>query len=273
MITKDSFSKFIAATEHLNGGLLGISPIVWRSFFPRSICGQYQDDPIVRAILTTAPNKQISKLSHTEVVELVSKITTPVKQRNFATRPCLVNAYFETFVNSNPSDFIGLIAHRLKFLESHRPTDRDFAIEELQNACVGLWGLPLTPGLYPPIPSPNWPPTKKTVTTIAEQRLRRRGRRADFNKSSWSGFLKKADRYNELIEGKAGRPQSVNENMKAARELKALITKHVNKTYRGDFKRALEVLKPAIGTRADSLREERERLRAGTQDQGEADLQ
>ena len=89
---------------------------------------------------------------------------------------------------------------------------------------------------------------------------------ADFSKSSWSDLLKVADLDNELRAGKPGRPQSVDENTKCGREVKTLIMKFVNETYDGDFKRALEVLKPALGNKAEYLRADEERSRDAPQD-------
>jgi hypothetical protein len=207
-----------------------------------------------------------------EVVELVSKITTPKTPKTFATFHCLVNDYFQSYENSTPSEFIGVISDRLKFIETFRPAPSDFAIEELQNECVG----PLTPVLRPIAPGPDWPPIKGVVTALARERLRKQGRKANFSKSSWSEFLKEADRDKELVEGKPGRPQSLDENIKAERELKALTTKMVNtiiETHGGDRRRALEVLKAAFGNKAETLRSEGERLRKLWQDLREKDTE
>jgi len=58
-----------------------------------------------------------------------------------------------------------------------------------------------------------------------ERASTKREKKSDFSESSWSEFLKEADRDNELIAGKAGRRQSLDENIKVERELKALTTK------------------------------------------------
>ena len=272
--SQDSLSRF-QASENFIGTLSGLSPIIWRSFFPRSICGKYQDDPIVRAILRAAPDKQLSKLSRVDVVELVSKITTPRTEINFATPPCLVKVYFEAYQNSTASEFFRLIAERLEFLETYDPTPSDFAIEELQNSCAGLWYWPLVPARHRPTPGPNWPPTKGAVIAMAKERLRRAEKKSYFVKSSWSEFLKKADRDNELIAGKAGRRQSLDENVKVERELKALTTKVLKtmmETYGGNRRRAMKALKAAYGNRAEYVRGEAERLRNLPQDPEEEDF-
>jgi len=273
--SQDSLSRFQASEDFIRK-FSGVSPIIWRSFFPRSICGKYQDDPIVRAILPAAPDKQLSKLSRIDVVELVSKITTPAKPRTFATVQCLVGDYFDAYENSRPSEFVGLIADRLKFLENYDPTPGDFAIEELQNSCAGLWYWPLVLAFHRPTPGPNWPPTKGAVIAMAKERLRKEKKKSDFSESSWSEFLKEADRDNELIAGKAGRRQSLDENIKVERELKALTTKvlkTIMETYGGNRRRALKALKAAFGNRAAVLRSEEERLRGVSQAPGEEDLE
>ena len=269
--SQDSLSRFQASQDFIRRNS-GISPIIWRSFFPRSICGKYQDDPIVRAILGAAPDKQLSKLSRVDVVELVSKITTPVKPRTFTTFQCLVYDYFDAYENSRPSEFVGLIADRLKFLETYDPTPGDFAIEELQNSCAGLWYWPLVPARHRPTPGPNWPPTKGAVIAMAKERLRKEKKKSDFSKSSWSEFLKEADRDNELIAGKAGRRQSLDLNVKLEREAKATIREFYNLTIEecgGNRREALRRLKTALGNRNEARRNEEERLKNLSRDPSE----
>jgi hypothetical protein len=257
---EDTLTRF-QASENFVRRLSGFSPIIWRSFFPRSICGKYQDDPIVGAILRAAPDKQLSKLSRVDVIELVSKIMTPAKPRTLATLQCLVGDYFDSYENSRPSEFVGLIADRLKFLETYNPTPGDFAIEELQNASAGFWHWPPIPGSRRITPGPNWPPTKGIVVAIAKERLRKHKRKADFSKSSWSQFLKEADLDNELIEGKPGRPrQSLDENLKAARECKAILAKTVHESG-GDWVSYKNKMLLASGTKAGYKRSEEDRLR------------
>jgi hypothetical protein len=109
-----------------------------------------------------------------------------------------------------------------------------------------------------------------------ERASTKREKKSDFSESSWSEFLKEADRDNELIAGKAGRRQSLDENIKVERELKALTTKvlkTIMETYGGNRRRALKALKAAFGNRAAVLRSEEERLRGVSQAPGEEDLE
>ena len=157
MSIEDSSRRFYGESERFGRELFKIPHIIWRSFFPRSIVGKYQDDPIMRSICSAAKDRRFSELSEVEIVELVGKVTTPAP-RNIGTLFCLVHNYFEAYDNATPSEFLGLVVDRLKHLETYRPTNIDFAIEELQNASVGFWDSPPMSGPHwLPISHPNWP--------------------------------------------------------------------------------------------------------------------
>jgi hypothetical protein len=268
MSDQDSL-RTLQESEDFLRKISGAPRIVWRAlFFPRSIAGKFQNDPIMRTILLANTSRKFSARSRIEVVELVRKITSPRSQpKHIGSRYSLADDYFDAYGNSAPSELYTLIAERLKHLETHRPTLQDFVIEELQNVCTGFWHMHLGPMEWRP--QTDWPPTKGVVIAIAKDRLRKQNRRTDFSKSSWSRFLKEADLDKELIEGKPGRPQTLDENMKLERELKATMTQAVNtivETHGGDRRRALEVLKVAIGSRAEVRRSEEERLKNLPQD-------
>jgi hypothetical protein len=256
--------RTLQKSEDFIRALSGTPRIVWNAlFFHRSIVGKYQNDPIMRTMLWPATNRKFSDLTRIEVVELVRRITSPrSRPKHIGSGYCLADDYFEAYKNSEPSEFYTLIAERLKHLETYHPTPGDFVIEELQNACIGFWRMHFGSMVW--VPQTDWPPTKGVVIALAQDRLRKKNRKVDFSKTSWSRFLKEADLDKELIAGKAGRRQSLAENMKIERELKAMMTKALNtivKTHGGDRRRALEVLKAAFGSSAEVRRSEKERLK------------
>jgi hypothetical protein len=231
-------------------------PSTVRSFFPRSIVGDYQDDPIMRSILTQMRGRPFSELSPVETIELVGELTAPLPEgvwaQSFARGPfgsynsSFARWYFESD-DSSASQFFQLIAERLRHLETYRPKARDFAIEALQDAFVGF-GEDL--------------PTRGIVIEIAKQRLIRARKKVDFSKSSWSELLQAA-RLDWLQPGRAGRPSKadIDENVKAECECKALIHKSLHETYGGNWLAARDALRAARGSKAEYRRTEQERLR------------
>jgi hypothetical protein len=257
MINEDFHTRIKAPCDKLEAAIDGVSPIVWRSLFPRSIVGKYQDDPVMRSILMAGGRRPLSQLSQIEIVELIGEMTAPLSKRlgKFSALS-FVHSYFESFSGS-ASEFFKQIAERLKHLETYQPTARDFALEELQNAYVGL----ARPGYWP---------TKGEVIEMAKARLRGHKKKNNFSKTYWSELLKAAELNDELPEGKAGRPSktSLDENVKAERECKAILTQTVREDG-GDWINYRDRMKAALGNKAEFRRGEQDRLRASRPDSEE----
>jgi hypothetical protein len=232
-ILRSDFDKFKASLKELQGSLLGMernprTDIVLRSLFPRSIAGKFQDDPMMRSILMVTrvtSDRPFSKLSCVETIELIGElISRPPSQMVL----CLgfVRRYFESF-SPSASEFFRLVAERLEHLDSYRPTDRDFAIEALQDSFVGFVGS-----------GNNDLPAIGDVIAMAKARLKREGKKEDFSKSSWSDLLKESG-LDWLPKKPAGRPkQSLDENQKAVREYKSFCTQFTGGRSRRRYLRA-----------------------------------
>jgi hypothetical protein len=221
-----------------------------RSLFPRSIAGKFQDDPIMRSILTVTRvtrARPFSKLSCVETIELIGKlISRPPSQMVLGLG--FVRRYFESF-SPSASEFFRLVAERLEYLDTYRPTDRDFAIEALQDSFVGFVGS-----------GNNDLPAIGDVIAMAKARLKLEGKK-NFAKSSWSDFLKESG-LPKLEPRRPGRPkQSLDENQKAEREAKAILTQAVNQRFDGDWTKMTPKMRAAWGTEADVLESEAARSR------------
>jgi hypothetical protein len=219
------------------------TPSVLRSLFPRSIAGKFQDDPIMRSMLGKIGNRAFSGLSEIEKVELIGKLTTPKLAFSFARSFFLVSPCIA-------SEFFRLVAERLEHLDTYRPTDRDFAIEALQDSFAGFVGSGNSDLL-----------TRGDVVAMAKARLKRECKKEDFSKSSWSDLLKESG-LDWPPKKPAGRPkQSLDENQKAEREAKAILTQTVNQRFDGDWTKMTPRMRAAWGTEADVLESEAERWR------------
>jgi hypothetical protein len=149
-------------------------------------------------------------------------------------------------------EFFEAIADCLEYIESFRPALRDFAIETLQNAFVGLMQSKCgweTKGL----------PTKGEVIAMAKAHLERH--QYEVPRSGWTGMLKDGG-LDFLPAGKAGRPSKaeVDENLKAKQEVLSIITRMVNERDNGDWNAMLSRVKPSCGAKKAVLQSEQARL-------------
>jgi hypothetical protein len=244
--------------------------------YPRSHLGARQNDWLVRVIYVIRQRCPDTNIVAREVIEIVTAPYPPLSaadelikctpEGSFFWLAGLLGRYLApdgSFQPKTGSELFGAIAEGYRHLESYKPKPRDYAIEALQDAFVGLmrskyaWGKKGVPVIGETI-------------EMAKSRLQDQGKKADFSKSSWSLFLPEA-LLAWLQRGQAGRPSkaSLDESLKAVREYKSLCTQAMNEVYGGDAKRARDALRAAFGSRAEYHRSEKDRLRDGQPDPAE----
>src|SRR5260221_1135389 len=222
-----------------------------RASFPRSIAGSRQDDSLLRLIYFTKQRypDATARLKITETVieyldgefKQAGRTVSKEDEETFARVPGgndilefrdraaelyrVVNLG-ERFQPKTDAEFFKRIAGDLEYLDDHKPTAGDYAVEALQNAFIGKmqskyeWGKK---GL----------PTKGEVEQMAKAQLARVGRE---NKSGWTD-LRRTGGLAFLPEGRAGRPtkREVDENAKAKQEFLSKQTQYVNEVLGGDW--------------------------------------
>jgi hypothetical protein len=247
--------------------------------FPRSLAGSRQNDWLLRWIYCAQEHhKDDPNLSCTKIFEAARDYFSPTSSREGCSE---LNQFphghffdaterlhdFLDRRSPSPRSTIGFfkaIADCVEYIEGFRPALRDYAIEALQSAFVGLlqskyaWGRE---GL----------PTKGEVTAIAKEHLSGDGQNVP--KSGWTGMLKDGG-LDFLPAGKAGRPtkQQVDENLKAKQEAISRITQMVNGCLNGDWKPLCSRLSASSGKKA-VLQSEQERLDSQRWDPQTADKQ
>jgi hypothetical protein len=230
-----------------------------RAGFPRSSAGKYQDDALARRIFYAIDHVKQScqdpNLVRLKIVEVVSAMAVPAPEQlsgdleTFSLPSAgIFHQVHELTKRLNPgnpfrpktdSEFFEAIVTRLKYFENFKPTAGDFAVEELQNAFIGLmqrkynWGK-------------NGTPTKGEVTEMARVLLENSHRKAW--KSSWTGLLKTAG-LDWLKPGNAGRPpkHDVDENVKIKKKFLSEQTKFVNEALGGDWNKVYDKAKYVFG--------------------------
>jgi hypothetical protein len=268
------------------------------ALYPRSHLGARQNDSLVRVIYVVRQRCPETKIAVREVSEIVTapcpalaadELIKHAPEGSFFWVAGSLGRYLccrtDHFNQMSESELCFALAEGFRYLENYKPRPRDYAIEALQDAFVGLmrskydWGK-------------KGVPVRGEIIQMARSRLQDQGKKADFSKSSWSLFLKEAfvvppfqgkrgrlPRSCEALlawlpKGQAGRPSNANldENVKAVREYKSLCTQAIKDFYRGDAKRALDALKAAVGNRAEYYRSEKDRLRDGQPNSAEKPL-
>jgi len=213
--------------------------------FPRSVVGEYQDDPLMMSILRAKAEGSINELSAARIIEAIS-----VRWDSSYRNP--MRDYIETRW-PRAIDFFQAVIERLRHLETYQPAAGDFAIEALQDAFAGLmydkyaWGKT---GL----------PTKGEVREMAKSLLERQNR---VIKSGWTKLLQTSG-LGWLPEGAAGRPSKadMDENEKASREAHAILTQAIQDVHNGDAIRVRDALRAYLGGKTEYQRSERDRLSA-----------
>jgi hypothetical protein len=238
-----------------------------RAGFPRSKAGKYQDNPLARLIYFacqeqpkfdySAVTKAAENLIVSSRTAALDSLSPDIRNAPPGTLPfyllefskCLDQG--EPFQPKEPAEFFEAIAIRLRYLETFKPADSDFAIQALQEAFVGLMGSKY-----------DWSkerlPTKGEVRAIAKRLLERKNITA---KSGWTEHLRKAG-LDWLPAGRAGRRPTKTEVDKVAAEKKSAltkITKFVNKVCGGDWGSLNATLGKAFGKNA-AMEAEQERL-------------
>lgn len=285
----DDWSKFcssdqLAAIQEATEGLkeaypwLCATPEQARSVavcavYPRSRLGARQADWLLRAVYAIQQRCPDINSAAREIIEMVTARYEPVILDEWITyapegsffwlvgRLCKSLGFDGSFQPKNGSELFAAIAERFAYLESYKPTAGDYAIEALQGAFVGqmqsayAWGKK---GL----------PTKGDAIEMAKARLQERKKKSDFAKSCWSELLKAAQ-LDWLPAGQAGRPSKamLDENKKAERRCKAILTRAVNEQFNGNWVRMVSSMETAYGNSAERRRIEEERLRARDKDE------
>lgn len=235
------------------------------AIFPRSKAGRRQGDSLSMIIFYTKLRCQEANLLPREIVNAViawkDYLVFFNELKGCASRGSLFHVVAElyeclnlgeSFQPKSDSEFFSAVADRLKDLETYKPTKGDFAIEELQNAFIGMmkrdydWGK-------------KGHPTKGKVIAMAKERLRLDGRPW---KGTWTNLLQIAG-LDFLPEGRAGRPskREVDENRKAKQQAHSALTQFVNSNG-GDWKKILESLTPLLGGKKQFEQYETDRLQA-----------
>jgi hypothetical protein len=221
--------------------------VAYRATFPRSIAGNRQDDQLLRKIYHTWQHyRQDVQLARLQIVEMVSShvamkedsnieglgdehpgsLSSPASELAKLVSEVARLSRGQSFQPKTDTEFFSRIAGDLNYLETHKPTAGDYAVEALQDAFVGLmqstyaWGQ-------------KGYPTKGEVREMAKAILKRQGKS---KKSGWTELLRTAD-LGWLPEGAAGRPASleVDRNLKAKQEFLSKQTQYVNEVLGGDW--------------------------------------
>lgn len=239
--------------------------VAFAAYFPRSITGKRQDDRLLRALAWVKRDGPLSEDALIEITGSASEVLTnpelswpeELEQPILSLCQSLTNFLKCTRLSNldrpkTQSEFFCAVGERLKYLENFKPTAGDFAVEELQNAFVGLlhshcWGK-------------NGLPTRAEVTDLAKERLKRRGKKSDFPKVYWSKLRRKAGFGDWLPAGRAGRPSKaeLDRNVKAEQECKAMFAQFMN--HSGDWIVLRDRLRAALGSKSEFERSEKERL-------------
>jgi hypothetical protein len=240
----------------------------WCAIFPRSKFGKRQDDQLLRVIAVVKRDGPLTSAGFTEIaravvdqvlvyqqteVELKNMVSEMVSGTERSEYLRLLTRYWELRYRPQidyPKSYSALyqaIADGLKYLETYRPTQSDFAIQALQEAFIGLmqskydW-------------TKNGLPTMSEVTEMAKAQLERVGR-------STTGWPKKRRLagLGWLPRGHAGRPKKreLDANLKAKQEALSIISQQVD----FDWTQVRDRLKAASGGKKLYERAEIERLK------------
>lgn len=240
--------------------------------YPRSRLGARQADWLSRAVYAIQKRCPDINSAAREIIEIVTVRYEPVIFDEWITyapegsifwlvgRLCKSLGFDGSFQPKNGRELFGAITDAFRYLEDYKSTAGDHAIEALQAAFVGLqsnyaWGK-------------KGAPTKGDAIEMAKARLKDQKKKSEFPKSSWSELLKAAQ-LDWLPAGRAGRPSKamLDENKKAERRCKAILTRVVNEQFNGNWVRMVSSMETAYGNSAERQRSEEERLRARDKDE------
>jgi hypothetical protein len=234
--------------------------------FGRSLSGSRQKDWLLRRIYCAQEqHKDDPNLVRTKIFEAAKDHFSPSREEFSELEQFPAGHFFDMVKrlggfldrhgeSPNHIEFFKAIADRLKYIRDFKPAQRDFAIEAVQEAFVGLmetkyaWG---TEGL----------PTKGEVISMAKAGLKQNQQTVP--KGGWTKMLKDGG-LDFLPEGKAGRPSKaqVDENLKAKQQVLSTITKLVNEGHGGDWHLMLLRVQSSSGGKKAALQNEQERLDA-----------